>query len=418
MDKETKTIYNFYYATQSEWSSSDDENWMQLLNSIQAPTIMRQALLDTSLQTEEEVINESSTTTTDASIYEALQKGDKGEKVLRLQEALITLGYLDDTADGNFGPKTEKAVEAYQKAKGLQITKIADHPTLSSIYSDEAALHGNIQEKADEIISNATPVPTPEPTAEPMEEPTPEPTEEPTSTPTAEPTAVPTEEPTPAPTVEPTAVPQQKEDVLSDYSKSDVLLLNEEIRINQDDSFGLKDVFYVAELKNNTNEPYSVYGMSLDLEDSNSSLVLTRSMISVYPDIIMPGCSGYIHEKVSGFFGDEEFDPQVIVKPILHYKTKPKAGYEYPDVSISDIIVGSDEVFRDVSCRIQNNTDEDLTGLTIVALLFDDDGKFLTYAESLFESIEAHDKKGFKLMELYTDDSVQFPGANVKIYVY
>ena len=69
-------------------------------------------------------------------IYSALQRGDKGEEVVRLQKALIALGYLDDTADGSFGPKTEKAVAEYQIAKGLQVTKIADNPTLQLLYAE------------------------------------------------------------------------------------------------------------------------------------------------------------------------------------------------------------------------------------------------------------------------------------------
>lgn len=207
-------------------------------------------------------------------------------------------------------------------------------------------------------------------------------------------------------------------DVLSDFSKSDVLLLNEEIRTNPPDFTHTIDVFYVAELKNNTDEPYSVYGLSLDLEDAKGSLVLTSSSISVYPDVIMPGSSGFIHEKISGFAGDEDFDPKVIAKPVLHYKTKAMPGYEYPNVTVSEIIIGDEPVFRNISCRVQNNTDEDLSGLNIVGLLFDDNDKYLTYTISLFESIDPHDKKGFKLMELYKDESVDFSGAKVKIFVY
>ena len=42
--------------------------------------------------------------------YKELKKGDKGEEVRELQDKLIELGYLDGTADGVFGSKTEEAV--------------------------------------------------------------------------------------------------------------------------------------------------------------------------------------------------------------------------------------------------------------------------------------------------------------------
>ena len=42
-----------------------------------------------------------------------LKKGDKGEEVKTLQELLKI------TVDSDFGPKTEDAVKAFQRSKGL-----------------------------------------------------------------------------------------------------------------------------------------------------------------------------------------------------------------------------------------------------------------------------------------------------------
>lgn len=48
-----------------------------------------------------------------------LSRGDSGAGVIVLQKALIALGYEAGTPDGTFGPTTEAAVVAFQKAKGL-----------------------------------------------------------------------------------------------------------------------------------------------------------------------------------------------------------------------------------------------------------------------------------------------------------
>ena len=48
-----------------------------------------------------------------------LREGAKGEPVRALQNRLNTLGYKVGTADGSFGPKTDAAVKAFQKAHGL-----------------------------------------------------------------------------------------------------------------------------------------------------------------------------------------------------------------------------------------------------------------------------------------------------------
>jgi murein DD-endopeptidase MepM/ murein hydrolase activator NlpD len=55
--------------------------------------------------------------------FVSLKKGSKGSAVKSLQTALKI------TADGDFGPITEKAVKAYQTKKGLPVTGIADEST-------------------------------------------------------------------------------------------------------------------------------------------------------------------------------------------------------------------------------------------------------------------------------------------------
>lgn len=48
-----------------------------------------------------------------------LSRGDTGPQVIALQKALNALGYDVGTPDGTFGPATEAAVIAFQKANGL-----------------------------------------------------------------------------------------------------------------------------------------------------------------------------------------------------------------------------------------------------------------------------------------------------------
>lgn len=55
--------------------------------------------------------------------FQSLKNGSKGSDVKKLQTALKV------TADGDFGPITEKAVKAYQTKKGLVVTGIVDETT-------------------------------------------------------------------------------------------------------------------------------------------------------------------------------------------------------------------------------------------------------------------------------------------------
>ena len=68
-----------------------------------------------------------------------LTRGDSGEDVKHLQEMLIETGWLVGTADGKFGPRTERAVMAYQESKGLEQTGTADDALIAML---EAELSG------------------------------------------------------------------------------------------------------------------------------------------------------------------------------------------------------------------------------------------------------------------------------------
>ncbi|MBC3765991.1 peptidoglycan-binding protein [Neptunicella marina] len=62
-----------------------------------------------------------------------LQLGDAGEAVAALQTQLKKLGFYPYTIDGDFGEKTQAAVEAFQQQKQLQVDGKAGHITLGQI---------------------------------------------------------------------------------------------------------------------------------------------------------------------------------------------------------------------------------------------------------------------------------------------
>ncbi len=68
--------------------------------------------------------------------YIRLEKGDKGEAVKQLQDALAAAGYLDGAADGAFGAKTRAAVKSFQSAQGLHADGVAGHDVLTALYKD------------------------------------------------------------------------------------------------------------------------------------------------------------------------------------------------------------------------------------------------------------------------------------------
>ena len=67
-----------------------------------------------------------------------LEMGCKGSDVKKLQKRLKDLGYLNGTADGDFGAATEAAVIAFQEHNGLNADGKAGIATQNKLYSDSA----------------------------------------------------------------------------------------------------------------------------------------------------------------------------------------------------------------------------------------------------------------------------------------
>lgn len=137
--------------------------------------------------------------------YKALQMGDNGDAVLKLQQTLMEYGYYEGDLDGRYGNQTRKAVETFQYNHGLYADGIAGKYTLSVLYDSQQVRYASPTatptppadnltvalptEEVQPAATEATPVPSPEatetpaPAADAQQEPAAEPTEESVETP-------------------------------------------------------------------------------------------------------------------------------------------------------------------------------------------------------------------------------------------
>lgn len=94
----------------------------------------KEELADTGAQAEE--------SKTDAESEQAdtilMSNGDYSDEVGKVQNRLITLGYLDGAADGEFGTSTENAVMGFQDNNELAVTGIVEQTTYDKLFSDDA----------------------------------------------------------------------------------------------------------------------------------------------------------------------------------------------------------------------------------------------------------------------------------------
>ena len=77
-----------------------------------------------------------------------IERGDRGDVVLELQERLVTLGYVVGELDGVYGDTTENAVKSYQYENKLEMTGKVDkdlyRKMLGKELPDRFSLTGNI----------------------------------------------------------------------------------------------------------------------------------------------------------------------------------------------------------------------------------------------------------------------------------
>ena len=89
---------------------------------------------------------------TEALVSLLFLNGDYSDDVAKIQNRLITLGYLDGAADGEFGNSTESAVMDFQNNNDLPVTGVVEQKTYDKLFSDDAvaAKKEEVQNTAEE----------------------------------------------------------------------------------------------------------------------------------------------------------------------------------------------------------------------------------------------------------------------------
>ena len=141
-------------------AAKSEGNWQIVANSISQLESVTEAAELTAIINGQKITVQAETPAPTATpvVYTPLQKGDKSDAVLKLQERLYRLGYLNDDRDGSFGGKTQTALKAFQERAGLEATGIADSNTQTVLFSDDAPYAAGV----------ASPTPSAQSTPEPQ----------------------------------------------------------------------------------------------------------------------------------------------------------------------------------------------------------------------------------------------------------
>jgi peptidoglycan hydrolase-like protein with peptidoglycan-binding domain len=83
--------------------------------------------------------------------------GVSRDQIREVQRALLRQGYYAGSVDGNFGPKTERALRQFQKAQQLSVTGQLDDGSLAALQADQTEVGGEKSTGPKEIPTSTSP---------------------------------------------------------------------------------------------------------------------------------------------------------------------------------------------------------------------------------------------------------------------
>jgi peptidoglycan hydrolase-like protein with peptidoglycan-binding domain len=88
---------------------------------------------------------------------EQTRTGLSRDQIREVQRALLRQGYYAGSVDGNFGPKTERALRQFQKAQQLSVTGQLDDGSLAALQADQTEVGGEKSTGPKEIPTSTSP---------------------------------------------------------------------------------------------------------------------------------------------------------------------------------------------------------------------------------------------------------------------
>lgn len=170
-----------------------------------------------------------------------------------------------------------------------------------------------------------------------------------------------------------------------------------------------------VEIENTGSAPLFLESTTFDLEDPDGKLVKSLSLVSGYPQVLLPGERGVYEEETT--LDDGDIPEGMTVYSRLGV-VPAKAGcvrLDVPEFELKD----DSMMGLKMTGRAVNNTDEDQSLVYVAALLYDADDTYLGTLWTILDSdVPAGEKQGFEHSDL---DQLNLSAADVDhwlVYAY
>ena len=161
--------------------------------------------------------------------------------------------------------------------------------------------------------------------------------------------------------------------------------------INYTDSIGSEWIQIAVPVKNTGSVNLYLSSGTIDLEDADGHLVDSKSLVSVYPEVIMPGETAWYYEETL-----LDSSPSSALSAVPHVNVKEATvdciRYETSDISLAEEEYGGIKV----TGRVENTSGEDGSMVYVAVFLYDGEGSLLGQDFTILDGeLKAGDKMGF-----------------------
>lgn len=130
----------------------------------------------------------------------------------------------------------------------------------------------------------------------------------------------------------------------------------------------------IVQVKNTGTENIYLTGTTFDLETQDGKLIQSDDMISMCPDVIKPGETGYLYNQYGTEIDPDADIENIKLNPQYLVKTTSDTPAEY---DVSDVSFKDDTYGLKLVGRVTNNTEEDTSYIYINVVYYDQDKNVL-----------------------------------------
>lgn len=206
----------------------------------------------------------------------------------------------------------------------------------------------------------------------------------------------------------------EKTEEVKEESVSEITIVSSSAKV-ETSSIGTNWIYIISEIKNTGTTTQYLSSGTVDIESEDGKLLETISMVSCYPEVILPGESAFYYEATTV----DRIEPDDVIKPILHYKAKDATVEQLllptSDVEIHEGSYGGLEAIG----RVENTTDEEQSLIYVALLIRDKEGNPLCVLFDIPDTINPGEKMGFKATALSLPEGITLDSiGDYEIYAY